>query len=55
MVVAAVAAGAFAAAAAGQTLQSFGTAEAEGVAPLANTTDASANFALGGDAPMRRP
>ncbi|WP_091505199.1 MULTISPECIES: M23 family metallopeptidase [Amycolatopsis] len=54
--VAAVAAGAFAAAAAGQTLQSsFGTAEAEGVTPLANTSDARASFALGGDAPAGAP
>lgn len=56
VVVAAVAAGAFAAAAAGQTLQSFsGGAEAEGAQPLSNATDASASFALGGNAPAGAP
>ncbi len=55
MVVAAVAAGAFAAAAAGQTLQSFGHSDSDGVTPLANATDASASFALGGDAPAGAP
>ncbi|MTD56301.1 M23 family metallopeptidase [Amycolatopsis pithecellobii] len=54
--VAAVAAGAFAAAAAGQTLQSFGSSsDADGVTPLANATDARASFALGGDAPAGAP
>ncbi|WP_236796839.1 M23 family metallopeptidase [Amycolatopsis sp. GM8] len=53
--VAAVAAGAFAAAAAGQTLQSFGHSDSDGVTPLANATDASASFALGGDAPAGAP
>ncbi|TNC28820.1 M23 family metallopeptidase [Amycolatopsis alkalitolerans] len=47
--VAAVAAGAFAAAAAGQTLQSLGSSDSDGVTPLANATDARASFALGGD------
>lgn len=51
-----MAAGAFAAAAAGQTLSSFhDNPEAEGVKPLANATDASAAFALGGDAPAGAP
>jgi len=55
-VVAAVAAGAFAAAAAGQTLQStFGSSDSEGVQPLANARDASASFAMGGDAPAGAP
>jgi murein DD-endopeptidase MepM/ murein hydrolase activator NlpD len=55
-VVAAVAAGAFAAAAAGQTLHSFGSnTKSDGVTPLANTKDASASFALGGDAPAGAP
>ncbi|NIH82588.1 murein DD-endopeptidase MepM/ murein hydrolase activator NlpD [Amycolatopsis viridis] len=54
VVVAAVAAGAFAAAAAGQTLQSVQTSDAD-VAPLANTGDASASFAVGGDAPTGAP
>jgi murein DD-endopeptidase MepM/ murein hydrolase activator NlpD len=55
VVVAAVAAGAFAAAAAGQTLQSLGSADSDGVTPLANAADASASFALGGDAPAGAP
>ena len=56
VVVAAVAAGAFAAAAAGQTLQStLGSNDSEGVTPLANSRDASASFALGGDAPAGAP
>jgi murein DD-endopeptidase MepM/ murein hydrolase activator NlpD len=54
VVVAAVAAGAFAAAAAGQTLQSFGSSGTN-VTPLADATDASASFALGGDAPPGAP
>lgn len=53
--VAAVAAGAFAAAAAGQTLQSLGSTDSDGVTPLANASDASASFALGGDAPAGAP
>ncbi|MEC3982604.1 M23 family metallopeptidase [Amycolatopsis sp. H20-H5] len=44
--VAAVAAGAFAAAAAGQTLKSIGDSEAP-VTPLASTQDASASFSFG--------
>ncbi|WAL65061.1 M23 family metallopeptidase [Amycolatopsis cynarae] len=55
VVVAAVAAGAFAAAAAGQTLQSLHSGNSGGVTPLANTKDASAAFALGGDAPAGAP
>lgn len=52
--VAAVAAGAFAAAAAGQTLHAFGK-DTDRVTPLANPQDASASFALGGDAPAGAP
>jgi murein DD-endopeptidase MepM/ murein hydrolase activator NlpD len=55
VVVAAVAAGAFAAAAAGQTLQAAGSESSEDVTPLANASDASAAFALGGDAPAGAP
>lgn len=56
VVVAAVAAGAFAAAAAGQTLTSIqGGSHNDGVTPLANATDASASFALGGNAPAGAP
>jgi murein DD-endopeptidase MepM/ murein hydrolase activator NlpD len=47
-VVAAVAAGAFAAAAAGQTLNSVGSESDVQVTPLANAQGASAAFALGG-------
>lgn len=51
VVVAAVAAGAFAAAAAGQTLHSIGAGETDAaVTPLANTSDASAAFGVGGAA-----
>lgn len=52
--VAAVAAGAFAAAAAGQTLQATQTSD-EGVTPLANSEDASAAFAAGGDTVAAAP
>ncbi|SFQ24217.1 Murein DD-endopeptidase MepM and murein hydrolase activator NlpD, contain LysM domain [Amycolatopsis arida] len=52
MVVAAVAAGAFAAAAAGQTLQTVASADSDtGVTPLASARDASAALGVGGDAP----
>lgn len=54
VVVAAVAAGAFAAAAAGQTLQAVHTSDSD-VTPLANAEDASASFAVGGDAPTGAP
>ncbi|SDY66974.1 Peptidase family M23 [Amycolatopsis xylanica] len=51
VVVAAVACGAFAAAAAGQTLNSAGATDSDAaVTPLANATDASAAFGLGGAA-----
>ncbi|QWF79553.1 M23 family metallopeptidase [Amycolatopsis sp. CA-230715] len=53
VVVAAVACGAFAAAAAGQTLQAAATDSADshgGVTPLASARDASAAFGVGGDA-----
>nr|WP_246480779.1 M23 family metallopeptidase [Amycolatopsis umgeniensis] len=50
VVVAAVAAGAFAAAAAGQTLKSVSESSDAAVTPLASTQDASASFALGGGA-----
>ncbi|KMS91109.1 M23 family metallopeptidase [Prauserella rugosa] len=61
--VAAVAAGAFAAAAAGQTLQNTSSNEAQSgavdtstdVTPLANTHDASAAMGMGGDAPVSAP
>ncbi|HET6504061.1 MAG TPA: M23 family metallopeptidase [Amycolatopsis sp.] len=53
--VAAVAAGAFAAAAAGQTLGTAGAAGPGAATELANTQDASASFALGGDAPAAAP
>lgn len=52
MVVAAVAVGAFAAAAAGQTLQSTTgeqTASADEIMPLANPVDAAASMGMGGD------
>ncbi|CRK59911.1 putative peptidase [Alloactinosynnema sp. L-07] len=51
VVVAAVAVGAFAAAAAGQTLQSAagGGTAAEDIAPLAGSRDASAHMGIGGD------
>ncbi len=59
MVVAAVAAGAFAAAAAGQTLQAATTSEtssdSDRVTPLANARDASAAFGVGGDTPAGAP
>ncbi|WP_415830336.1 M23 family metallopeptidase [Kibdelosporangium persicum] len=48
MVVAAVAIGAFAAAAAGQTLKA-GASTGDDIAPLANSGDASAAFGVGGD------
>ncbi|RSM68114.1 M23 family peptidase [Kibdelosporangium aridum] len=48
VVVAAVAIGAFAAAAAGQTLKA-GASSSDDVAPLANSGDASAAFGVGGD------
>jgi len=47
-VVAAVAAGAFAAAAAGQTFKSLSTDSDAAVTPLANSQDASASFTTGG-------
>lgn len=50
VVVAAVAAGAFAAAAAGQTLKSVSESSDAAVTPLASAQDASASFALGGGA-----
>ncbi|MFD6793485.1 MULTISPECIES: M23 family metallopeptidase [Prauserella salsuginis group] len=61
--VAAVAAGAFAAAAAGQTLQNTSSNEAQSgsvdtstdVTPLANSHDASAAMGMGGDAPVATP
>lgn len=53
---AAVAAGAFAAAAAGQTLQATGSSDSEAaVTPLASSRDASAAFGVGGDAPAGAP
>ncbi|HKS49454.1 MAG TPA: M23 family metallopeptidase [Amycolatopsis sp.] len=55
VVVAAVAAGAFAAAAAAPTLSALGSSDSDGVTPLANAQDASASFALGGDAPTGAP
>ncbi|GAB3508089.1 M23 family metallopeptidase [Amycolatopsis cihanbeyliensis] len=55
VVVAAVAAGAFAAAAAGQTLQAVGSSDSDGVTPLANSQDATAAFGVGGDAPTGAP
>jgi murein DD-endopeptidase MepM/ murein hydrolase activator NlpD len=51
IVVAAVAVGAFAAAGAGQTLQSVGGSGSDEVAPLANTSDGNAAFGVGGNAP----
>lgn len=54
MVVAAVAAGAFAAATAGQTLQGPRTSS-EDVTPLANAADASALFGVGGPAQYAAP
>lgn len=53
VVVAAVAAGAFAAAAAGQTLHAF--QPAGNVTPLADAHDASASMAIGGDATAGAP
>ncbi|WP_228714094.1 M23 family metallopeptidase [Prauserella endophytica] len=55
--VAAVAAGAFAAAAAGQTLQAAtdSTDTKTDVTPLANARDASASFGMGGNAPTGAP
>ncbi|GAA1207837.1 Peptidase family M23 [Prauserella alba] len=63
VMVAAVAAGAFAAAAAGQTLQNTSSNEAQSgsvdtstdVTPLANSHDASAAMGMGGDAPVATP
>ncbi|WP_158881093.1 M23 family metallopeptidase [Amycolatopsis anabasis] len=56
VVVAAVAAGAFAAAAAGQTLQAVGSSDSNtGVTPLASARDASAALGVGGDAPAGAP
>ncbi|TKG67689.1 M23 family metallopeptidase [Prauserella endophytica] len=57
VVVAAVAAGAFAAAAAGQTLQAAtdSTDTKTDVTPLANARDASASFGMGGNAPTGAP
>ncbi len=49
MVVAAVAVGAFAAAAAGQTLQSAATPAADEIVPLAGARDAAATLGMGGD------
>ncbi|ONI73571.1 peptidase [Actinosynnema sp. ALI-1.44] len=54
MVVAAVALGAFAAAAAGQTLKS-GPAPSDGITPLANSEGASAAFGVGGDTSAAAP
>lgn len=53
VVVAAVAAGAFAAAAAGQTLHAADSGRS--VTPLADAQEANAAFALGGDAPAGAP
>lgn len=54
-----MAAGAFAAAAAGQTLQTASTpddsSDSERVTPLASARDASASFGTGGDAPTGAP
>ncbi|EHR49081.1 metalloendopeptidase-like membrane protein [Saccharomonospora marina XMU15] len=58
MVVAAVAAGAFAAAAAGQTLQAAGESSSDSktdVTPLANSRDAKATLGTGGGAPAGAP
>jgi murein DD-endopeptidase MepM/ murein hydrolase activator NlpD len=54
-VVAAVAAGAFAAAAAGQTLDAAGAGGSGDVTKLANAQDVTASLALGGDAPAAAP
>ncbi|MGH3520345.1 MAG: M23 family metallopeptidase [Haloechinothrix sp.] len=54
MVVAAVAAGAFAAATAGQTLQNAG-ANSDDVAPLASAYDAKGALGYGGDFPIAAP
>ncbi|UJW33456.1 M23 family metallopeptidase [Saccharothrix sp. AJ9571] len=53
--VAAVAAGAFAAAAAGSTLQSLGADSDANVTPLATSRDASAAFGVGGDTKASAP
>ncbi|WP_165777408.1 M23 family metallopeptidase [Amycolatopsis antarctica] len=53
--VAAVAAGAFAAAAAGQTLQATSGDSNTDVTPLASARDASAAFGVGGNAPVAAP
>ncbi|MGC7095837.1 MULTISPECIES: M23 family metallopeptidase [unclassified Amycolatopsis] len=53
--VAAVAAGAFAAAAAGSTLQSLGSDSDANVTPLASSRDASAAFGVGGDTKASAP
>ena len=53
--VAAVAAGAFAAAAAGQTLQATSGESDTDVTPLASARDASAAFGVGGSAPAAAP
>ncbi|MEU6640915.1 M23 family metallopeptidase [Saccharomonospora sp. NPDC046836] len=55
--VAAVAAGAFAAAAAGQTLQAASASPESNtdVTPLASTRDATASFGMGGSAPVAAP
>lgn len=53
--VAAVAAGAFAAAAAGQTLQATSGDSNADVTPLASSHDASAAFGIGGNAPVAAP
>jgi murein DD-endopeptidase MepM/ murein hydrolase activator NlpD len=55
VVIAAVAAGAFAAAAAGQTLHSVGSTDSQGVTPLASARDANAALGVGGDAPAGAP
>lgn len=55
VVVAAVAAGAFAAAAAGQTLKSVTESSDAAVTPLASTQDASASFSVGGAAAAGAP
>jgi len=51
IVVAAVAVGAFAAAGAGQTLQSVGGSGSDEVTPLASSKDGAAAFGVGGNAP----
>ncbi|MGQ0837603.1 M23 family metallopeptidase [Actinokineospora sp.] len=52
MVVVAVAVGAFAAAAAGQTLQAASSSSSDEISPLAGTRDAAASMGMGGNAPI---